>query len=90
MTIHDPKPGWLDKQKNVKKILGGLIVLAVMLFLADAVYEKHPHFAAEEWFGFYALYSGLVFIGIIIVGKVLHLILGRDKNYYDGSDGGAS
>ena len=83
MSDHHDDKWWLDKPKNVRKIILGLIIIGVLLFLADAVYHKHIHFKAENIFGFYALVGFFAFIGIVLSGKALRKILMRSEDYYD-------
>ena len=83
MTDHQDDKRWLDKPTNVRKIMLGLIIIGVLLFLADAAYHKHIHFEAESVFGFYALVGFFAFIGIVLSGKALRKILMRPEDYYD-------
>jgi len=80
---HDDKSHWLDQPGNVKKILGLLVGFGALLFIADAFYHKHPHFAAEEFFGFYAIVGFVAFVLIVLAGKQLRKILMRPEDYYD-------
>ncbi|MEK9723123.1 MAG: hypothetical protein VW405_06515 [Rhodospirillaceae bacterium] len=80
---NDHKRAWLDDPANVKKLLTGLIGFGVLLFLADAAYQKHAHFEAENIFGFYAIVGFLAFVGIVLSGKWLRKILMRPEDYYD-------
>jgi hypothetical protein len=77
------KKRWLDHPGNVQKLLWALYAVCAFLFLFDALYEKHPHFAAEEWFGFYAIFGFLVFVFIVLAGKMLRKVLMRREDYYD-------
>ena len=83
MTENQEEKRWLDKPRNVKKIMLGLIIIGLFLFLADAAYHKHIHFEAESVFGFYALVGFFAFIGIVLSGKALRKILMRPEDYYD-------
>ena len=83
MTDHHDDKLWLDKPSTIRKIMLGLIMIGVLLFLADAVYHKHIHFEAESVFGFYALVGFFAFIGIVLSGKALRKILMRSEDYYD-------
>ena len=83
MTNYHDDNRWLDKPSNVTKIISGLIIIGVLLFLADAAYHKHIHFKAERVFGFYALVGFFAFIGIVLSGKALRKILMRSEDYYD-------
>lgn len=74
---------WLDKPGNVEKLWWGLVALCVLLTVADLIYEKHPYFAVEYWFGFYS-WAGLVFsVGAVLVAKGLRQFLMRKEDYYD-------
>lgn len=81
-----PKTDWLEHPKNVKKLIVAVFVICAGLFVADALYHKHPHFAAEEWFGFYAIYSFAVCVGIVLVARLMQMILRRDEEYYDKNE----
>ncbi|MDD9875950.1 MAG: hypothetical protein OXR84_00755 [Magnetovibrio sp.] len=82
----DEKKYWLDDKRNVCKIIWTLVVVCAGLFVADAFYHKHPYFAAESWFGFYALYGFIMCVGLVLAAKFMRTILMRDEDYYDGGD----
>ena len=84
---NDGKTYWLDDMRNVRKIVWTLVIVCAALFVADAFYHKHPHFSAESWFGFYALYGFFMCVGLVLAAKVMRVLLMRDENYYD-KDGG--
>lgn len=79
----DEKPRWLDGQRAVKKIIVAIVVVCVLLFAADGFYHKHPYFEAESWFGFYAIYSFVMCVGIVLAAKLMRTFLMRDEEYYD-------
>ncbi|MEV4477665.1 hypothetical protein [Nonomuraea sp. NPDC049504] len=80
---------WLDEPRNVTRIVYGLAVLCALLFAADLFYVKHPHFAVEGWFGFYAVYGFVGAVALVIVAKALRRLLRRDEDYYErGRDDG--
>lgn len=85
-NIHDPKKYWLDNPGNVRKIIIALFVVCAGLFLADAFYHKHPHFKAEEWFGFYAIYGFVMCVGLVLAAKLMRVFLMRDEEYYDKNE----
>ncbi len=77
------KKYWLDRPGNGDKVYWSLCALCALLLLADAVYEKHPIYEVETWFGFYALF-GLVFsVGLVLAAKELRRFLMRKEDYYD-------
>ncbi|MDP4795423.1 MAG: hypothetical protein NWR87_00790 [Rhodospirillales bacterium] len=81
--MHDQKKYWLDSPKNVDKLVYAIYAICAGLFLADLVYHKHPHFAVEEWFGFYGIFGFFAFFGVVMAGKFLRKLIKRDEDYYD-------
>lgn len=76
-------PRWLDDTRNVNRIVYGLYVLCGLLFLADLFYTKHPNFAFEHWFGFYAAYGFVASVALVLTAKQLRRVLRRDEDYYE-------
>ncbi len=74
---------WLDNPGNVTKVVWGLCGICGLLFLADAFYHKHPHFAAENIFGFYAIFGFVVCVALVLVAKWMRTFLMRREDYYD-------
>lgn len=85
LTIRSPAPAepWLDRPKNRAALVTGLAILCALLFIADAFYHKHPYFALEEWFGFYAFISFLACCGLLLAAKGFQRLVGRHEDYYD-------
>ncbi|MSO99425.1 MAG: hypothetical protein EXR11_14630 [Rhodospirillaceae bacterium] len=74
---------WIDKPRNVLRIVRGLCVLGAVLFFTDALYEKHPHFSMDGWFGFYAIFGFVVCVSLVLLAKWLRTVLMRPEDYYD-------
>ena len=74
---------WLDEPGNVKKIIWALVAVCTGLFLADALYHKHSHFEAENFFGFYAIFGFVVCVALVLAAKGMRVILMRSEDYYD-------
>jgi hypothetical protein len=74
---------WLDRPKNISIIVWGLVGVCILLYFADAFYEKHPHFELERLFGFYGIYGFFVCVGLVLVAKSLRSVLMRSEEYYD-------
>ena len=91
---HTPDNGgrkyWLDNPKNVDKVYWSVIVVSVLLFFADALYDKHPEFSIEKVFGFYGIYGFVACVGLVLAAKGLRLLLMRGENYYDDKTKGDS
>ena len=74
---------WLDEPRNVARLFWCLCAACGLLFIADAFYEKHPHFEAEGWFGFYGIFGFLACISLVVIAKILRRLVERPENYYD-------
>ena len=74
---------WLDDPRNITKIVWVLVVVCVGLFAADALYHKHPHFAIEEWFGFYGVFGFVMCVVLVLAAKGLRIFLKRPEDYYE-------
>ena len=74
---------WFDKPANIKKIIAALCVVCALLMVADFFYHKHPYFAAESLFGFYAFYGFVMCVLLVLAAKVMRVFLMRDEDYYD-------
>ena len=74
---------WLDDMRNVRKVFWALVVACALLFLFDAVYEKHVHYDFEYWFGFFGLFGFSVSFALVLVARELRKFLMRDEDYYD-------
>lgn len=81
--MDDEKKYWLDEPNNVKKVFWAVCLLCAAVFVADAFYHKHIHFAAEGWFGFYGIFGFVACVGLVLAAKVLRKILIRPEDYYD-------
>lgn len=77
------KQAWLDRPESATKIFWILCAVCALLFLADALYVKHPHFEIEYLFGFYAIFGFVFSVGLVLSAKELRRILKRGEDYYD-------
>lgn len=80
------KTYWLDQPRNVNRIIWALVAVCLLLFFADAVYHKHPHFEIEHLFGFYGVYGFFVCVALVLVAKSMRNILMRSEDYYDADE----
>ena len=74
---------WLDDMKNVNKVYWSVIIVCGLLFIADALYHKHPYFSLETWFGFYGLYGFIACVGLVLAAKEMRRMLLRGEKYYE-------
>lgn len=82
MTAIGKKLTALEKPQIITRMIQGLAVLCVLLFIADFFHLRHGKFAIEDLFGFYGFYGFAAFAFIIFATKVLKAIIGRKENYY--------
>ena len=81
--MSDDRKYWLDDRQNITKVVWGLVILCGILFVADAFYDKHPHFIAETYFGFFGTFGFVVCVGLVLTAKVMRILLKRGEDYYD-------
>lgn len=80
----DEKKHIFDDPKNLQRLLRVFFASLVVLFGLDAVVEKHPHFAWEEAFGFYAVYGFIACVLLVLVARyVLRPLVMRREDFYD-------
>lgn len=81
--MKENKEFWLDKPKNINKIVYFLYAVCAALFFSDLAYHKHAYFYFESWFGFYAWFGFLAYITIVMSAKILRKLIKRKEDYYD-------
>lgn len=81
--------GWLDRSRNVTRLVQALYVVCAALLLADLFYHKHSYFAFEHWFGFYAGFGFIAYVAIVMAAKLLRRVLRRSEDYYERRRGDA-
>ena len=81
--MSDDRKYWLDDRQNITKVVWGLVILCGIFFVADAFYDKHPHFIAETYFGFFGIFGFVVCVGLVLTAKVMRILLKRGEDYYD-------
>ncbi|MGI9379535.1 MAG: hypothetical protein ACR2OW_07755 [Methyloligellaceae bacterium] len=79
----DEKPRWLDKPKNVDKIVYGVYAISAFLLVIDPFVHKHGPFAIEHWWGFYGIYGFISCVFLVIAAKELRKLIMRREDYYD-------
>ncbi len=77
---------WLDKKKNVDRVVYALYTLCALLFSADFFYHKHTEVGIEEVPGFYAIYGFVMCAALVISARGLRVILMRREDYYAPMD----
>jgi hypothetical protein len=73
---------WVDRPGNPTKIVRGLAVVCLLLFLSSFVIQTHGHLEAENIPGFYAVYGFVMFTALILAAKALRTIIRRPEDFY--------
>lgn len=60
-----------------------LAAASLVLVGLDLVIERHPHFEAEAWPGFYGLCGAAACLAAVGVALLLRRIVLRAEDYYD-------
>ncbi|MEM8749384.1 MAG: hypothetical protein AAGF28_03740 [Pseudomonadota bacterium] len=72
----------LEKPQVIQRMIYGLAVFCLLLFLADFMHIRHGKFEIEDLLGFYGFYGFAAFAFIIFATKFLKTLIGRDEDYY--------
>ena len=87
MTDHNHgEEGWADKKGFRNAFLGALVVLSVIAAVAGfvpAFHNPHPHFPAEKFGVFFAVWGFAAFMFIVLAGQHLRKLVGREEKYYE-------
>lgn len=79
-------PGWAENKLFIRVFLAILVIAAIASALAGfvpAFQKKYPHFAAEGFPVFFALWGFGAFMFIVLAGQHLRKLVGREEGYYD-------
>ena len=71
-----------DDPQNVRRVIRGLTVACVVLFLLDAVLHRHVYHPWEAFFGFYAIYGFVACVLLVLLAKEMRKLVMRDEDYY--------
>ena len=83
---HSKDGGWADSPAFRKFFVGALVVACIGAALAGFVpawQKDHPHFPAEGFPVFFAIYGFIAFAFIVLAGQHLRKLVGRKESYYD-------
>jgi peptidoglycan/LPS O-acetylase OafA/YrhL len=72
-----------DNPRNVKRVIGLLIVCCAVLFVADFFVHRHVDHPWESLFGFYAVYGFVACVILVLAAKEMRKVVMRKEDYYD-------
>ncbi len=79
---------WLARPSTIRNIKIFSVIFLILLLVAEALIDMHPHFGFDGIFGFYALlgfFGGLI---ILFGSKAIGAILKQKDTYYDYEEDG--
>ncbi|WP_281560983.1 hypothetical protein [Thalassomonas sp. RHCl1] len=71
-----------DKPENVRRVIGLLAGICILLFALDFVLHRHSSHPWEHIPGFYAFYGFIGCVLLVIVAKWMRIFLKRPPDYY--------
>jgi hypothetical protein len=74
---------WLDKRRNVDRLVHTFYVICAFLITIDIFVPKHGPFFVEHLFGFYGFFGFIACVALVLIAKQLRRVLMRPENYYD-------
>lgn len=74
---------FLDKPRNVKRVLRTFYVVCAGLLAIDLIFARHVFHAWEELFGFYAIFGWIAGVALVLGAKEMRKLLMRREDYYD-------
>ena len=78
--------GWADKKSFRNAFVGVLVIASILAAVAGfipAFQNPHPHFGAEKFGVFFAVWGFAAFMFIVLAGQHLRKLVGRKENYYE-------
>lgn len=83
MANHETGQGYFDRPETKKKLWLLLWAFCALTVVLELFVHREPHFAQEDFFGFYAILGFLACLACILAAKGLGLFLKARTNYYD-------
>lgn len=77
------KVHWLDKRRNVDRLVHAFYAICAFLIAMDIFVPKHGPFFVEHLFGFYGVFGFIACVALVLIAKQLRRVLMRPENYYD-------
>lgn len=74
---------WLVRPKTIRRLWVAFVAVLAATVAAGLVVDMHPHFEAERWPAFFAVYGFLACVAMVAGSKLLGALLKREDTYYD-------
>ena len=83
MKQNNEIPGFFEKPGTIKILWVLLYGVCLLTLVPDLFIHRHPHFAYDDYFGFFALLGFVACALLIIAAKGIGLMLKKKEDYYD-------
>ena len=77
------KERFLDRQKNVDRLLWGFTILGVITLLVDFFFHRHTDHPWQHLWGFYGIFGAISIVVLVQLAKALRKLVMRDEDYYE-------
>ena len=83
MKQSNENPGFFEKPGTIKVLWVLLFGVCLLTLVPDFFIHRHPHFAYDDFFGFFAVLGFIACALLIIAAKGIGLMLKKKEDYYD-------
>jgi membrane protease YdiL (CAAX protease family) len=83
MVNNNESPDFFEKPGTIKLLWVLLYAVCIFTLVPEFFIHRHPHFAYDGYFGFFALLGFVACALLIIIAKGIGLFLKKNVNYYD-------
>ena len=83
MSNSNEAPGFFEKPGTIKLLWILLYAVCALTLVPEFFIHRHPHFAYDSYFGFFALLGFVACALLIILAKGIGLVLKKNEDYYD-------
>jgi len=73
---------FLDKSKNIKRVLGVFLVISVITLGIDLFFDRHTDHRFEELVGFYGIWGFVSCVVLVLAARGLRKLVMRKEDYY--------
>ncbi len=83
MKASGERARFLDRQRNVDRLLWGATALGVIVILSDFFFHRHVYHPWENFRGFYGVFGAVGIVLLVQLAKALRRLVMRDEDYYE-------
>ncbi len=74
---------WLQRPASIRRLWWLFAVILLLTVVAEFLVELHPHFGADGWPGFHAIFGFVSCVAMVLVAKLIGYLLKRREDYYE-------